>query len=162
MLPEKRGRIRQSQHLSPSHLPRLDAISVLQRLSEQKQPSLVIGILADYLSGCPHNRTCCKSCSLIVVGPREISQLATTLAPHPTPGRQEKFQERELMNTQDALFNGDQHMSDNGQEQSLRDEESGTRIDALGTGESTSPAQIPHHSSCCCISCWPKNMTAYL
>jgi hypothetical protein len=66
------------------------------------------------------------------------------------------------MNTQDAIFNGDQNMSDNGQEQTLLDEVSGMRIDALGTGESTSPAQIPHHSSCCCMSCWPKNMNAYL
>ena len=66
------------------------------------------------------------------------------------------------MDTQDAIFNGDQNMSDNGQEQTLQDEVSGTRIDALGTGWSTSPAQIPHHSSCCCMSCWPKNMNAYL
>jgi hypothetical protein len=66
------------------------------------------------------------------------------------------------MNTQDAIFNGDQNMSDNGQEQTLQDEVSGTRIDALETGESTSPAQSPHHGSCCCMSCWPKNMNAYL
>jgi len=66
------------------------------------------------------------------------------------------------MNTQDAIFNGDQNMSDNGQEQTLQDEESGTRIDALGTGESRSPVDVSHHRTCCCGSCWTKNMNAYL
>ena len=66
------------------------------------------------------------------------------------------------MNTQDAIFNGDQNMSDNGQEQTLQEEETGKRIDEIGAGESTGTAQIAHHSSCCCMSCWPKNMNAYL
>lgn len=116
---------------------------------------------SDYLSRCTQNRTCCKSCSLSVVCPG-----GNLPARHGTSRssqrRQEKFQGREIMNTQDAIFNGDQNMSDNGQEQTLQDEVSGTRINALGTGESTSPAQIPHHGSCCCMSCWPKNMNAYL
>jgi hypothetical protein len=44
----------------------------------------------------------------------------------------------------------------------LQDEESGTRIDALGTGESRSPVDVSHHRTCCCGSCWTKNMNAYL
>jgi hypothetical protein len=66
------------------------------------------------------------------------------------------------MNTQDAVFNGDQHMSDNGQERTLQEKEPGKRIDEIGTGESRSPVHIPHHSTCCCMSCWPKNMNLYL
>ena len=42
---------------------------------------------SDYLSRCKQNRTCCKSCSLSVVGPGEISQLAAALAAHHNQGR---------------------------------------------------------------------------
>ena len=42
---------------------------------------------SDYLSQCTQNRTCCKSCSFSVVGPGEISQLATELAAHHNQGR---------------------------------------------------------------------------
>jgi len=67
------------------------------------------------------------------------------------------------MSTQDAYLNGNEHVSDNGQEreQTLQEEETGKRIDEIETGKPTSPAHIPHHRSCCCMSCWPKNMNAY-
>jgi hypothetical protein len=66
------------------------------------------------------------------------------------------------MSKQDAILNGNQLVSDNGQEQTLQEEETGKRIDEIGAGESASPAQIPHHKTCCCMSCWPKNMNWYL
>jgi len=66
------------------------------------------------------------------------------------------------MNTQDAIFNGDQNMSDNGQELALQEEQTGRHIDEIGTGESTNPVHIPHHRTCCCESCWPKNINLYL
>jgi len=66
------------------------------------------------------------------------------------------------MSTQDAILNVNLHVIDNGQGQTLQKEETGKRINEIGTVESTSPAQVPHHSSCCCMSCWPKNMNAYL
>jgi hypothetical protein len=68
------------------------------------------------------------------------------------------------MNTQNALFNTDQGVSDNGQEQerTFQEEDTGKRFDAIGTGESKSTVHIPHHKTCCCQSCWPKNMNSYL
>jgi hypothetical protein len=68
------------------------------------------------------------------------------------------------MSTQNAKLIGDQHVSDNGQgrEQTLQEEETGKPLDEIGTGESRSPAQIPHHGSCCCMSCWPNNINSYL
>jgi len=68
------------------------------------------------------------------------------------------------MSTQDAIFTGDQRVSDNGQEreQTLQEEATGKRIDESGTGESTSSADVPHHRTCCCQSCWPKNINSYL
>jgi hypothetical protein len=44
----------------------------------------------------------------------------------------------------------------------LQEEETGKPLDEIGTGESRSPAQIPHHGSCCCMSCWPNNINSYL
>jgi hypothetical protein len=44
----------------------------------------------------------------------------------------------------------------------LQAEETGKRIDEIGTGKSASPVHIPHHESCCCQSCWAKNMNSYL
>ena len=72
--------------------------------------------------------------------------------------------EREIMNTQDAIFNGEQHLSDSGQEAEriLQEEETGRPIGAIGAGESTRTADIPHHRTCCCQFCWPKNINAYL
>ena len=66
------------------------------------------------------------------------------------------------MNTQNAIFNGDQRATDNGQERTLQEEKTGKRIDEIGTGESTSYLHIPHHRTCCCESCWPKNINSYL
>jgi hypothetical protein len=66
------------------------------------------------------------------------------------------------MNTQDAIFNGDQHVSESRQERTLQEEKTGRSIDEIGTEESTSPVQIPHHKTCCCQTCWPKNMNSYL
>ena len=68
------------------------------------------------------------------------------------------------MNTQDAIINGNQHLSENGQERkrTLQEPETGRRIDEMGTGESTSRVQISHHRTCCCQSCWPKNINSYL
>jgi hypothetical protein len=68
------------------------------------------------------------------------------------------------MSTQDAILSGNQYVSDGGQEQeqSLQVEASGNRMDEIGTGESTSPAQISHHRTCCCESCWPNNINSYL
>ena len=66
------------------------------------------------------------------------------------------------MNPQDAIVNGDQQGSDNGQERTLQDEESGKPLDEIGAGESTSSVDIAHHRTCCCQSCWPKNINAYL
>jgi hypothetical protein len=68
------------------------------------------------------------------------------------------------MSTQNALLAGNQYVSDNRQERerTLHVEETGKRVDEIGTGESNSPVQIPHHGSCCCMSCWPKNMNSYL
>jgi hypothetical protein len=66
------------------------------------------------------------------------------------------------MNTKDAIFNGDQHVSVKGQERTLLEEETEKRMDETGTGDSTSPAHIPHHRTCCCVSCWPKNINSYL
>jgi hypothetical protein len=68
------------------------------------------------------------------------------------------------VSTQDAILNGNQYVSDIGQEreQTLQEEATGNRIDEIGTGESTSPVHIPHHRSCCCVSCWSKNINSYL
>jgi hypothetical protein len=68
------------------------------------------------------------------------------------------------MSTQDAMLSGNQYVSDNGQEreQTLKEEATGNSINEIGTGESTSSVDIPHHSSCCCMSCWSKNFTSYL
>jgi len=101
-------------------------------LPEQKQPSLGIVTLAEYLSGC-------SSTLREAVG-------------------------REIMSTQNAIRTGNQFMSANGQEreQTLPEQATRKRIDALGSVESTSPAHIPHHGSCCCMLCWPKNIKAYL
>jgi hypothetical protein len=50
-------------------------------------------------------------------------------------------------------------MSDNGleREQTLQDEATGNHIGEIGIAEPKSPIDIPHHSSCCCMSCWQKN-----
>jgi hypothetical protein len=68
------------------------------------------------------------------------------------------------MSTQNAIFNGDQYVSDNGQEreQTLQEEAAGKHINELGTGKSNNPADRPHHRTCCCASCWPKNINSYL
>ncbi len=68
------------------------------------------------------------------------------------------------MSTQNAIVTGNQYVSANGQEreQTLREEATGKSVDEIVTGESTSPAYIAHHGSCCCMSCWPKNINAYL
>jgi hypothetical protein len=101
-------------------------------LVEQKQPSLVIGTLAEYFTGCGFT----------------LQEAAG----------------REIMSTQNAIFNGNQNVSDNGQERerTLQAEETGTRIDEIGAMESSSSVHIPHHRTCCCESCWSKNMNLYL
>jgi hypothetical protein len=68
------------------------------------------------------------------------------------------------MSTQNAILIGNQYVSDNGQErkQTLQEEATGKHIDEKGTGESNSPGQSPHHRTCCCMSCWPKNIDSYL
>jgi hypothetical protein len=67
------------------------------------------------------------------------------------------------MSTQGALPSGNQFLSDNGLErdQTLQGDATGNRSDEFGTVESTSPVQIPHHESCCCLSCWQKNMDSF-
>ena len=82
-------------------------------------------------------------------------------------GRNSTFGEAvrsEIMSTQNAILTGNQYVSDNTQERerTLQVEETGRRIDSIGTGESTSPSHVPHHGSCCCMSCWPKNINGYL
>jgi hypothetical protein len=64
------------------------------------------------------------------------------------------------MSTQNAILIGNQYVSDNGQEreQTLQEEATGKHIDEMGTVESNSP----HHRTCCCMSCWPKNINSYL
>jgi len=71
---------------------------------------------------------------------------------------------RKIMSSQGALPSGNQFVSDNGLEpdQTLQGEATGNRIDEFGTVESTSPVQISHHASCCCLSCWQKNMNSFL
>jgi hypothetical protein len=68
------------------------------------------------------------------------------------------------MSTYDAMPRRNQFSSDSGLERglSLEGEAIGNRIDDFGTVESTSSAQIPHHDSCCCLSCWQKNMHVFL
>jgi hypothetical protein len=68
------------------------------------------------------------------------------------------------MSTQDEILSGNQYVSDNRQEgeQTLKEEATGTHINENWTGESTSPVRIPHHRSCCCISCWSKKLFSYL
>jgi hypothetical protein len=63
------------------------------------------------------------------------------------------------MSTQNAILSENQYMSDNGQEreQTLQEEATGNHIGEIGTVESRSLVDIPHHGSCCCISCWQKN-----
>jgi len=68
------------------------------------------------------------------------------------------------MSTQNAMLTGTQYVSDNGQkrEQTLQEEATGKRIDAMEAVGSTSPSNVPHHGSCCCMSCWSKNINEYL
>jgi hypothetical protein len=68
------------------------------------------------------------------------------------------------MSTQDEILSGNQSVSDNRQEgeQTLKEEATGTRINENGTGESMSLVHIPHHRSCCCMSCWSKKLISYL
>jgi len=67
------------------------------------------------------------------------------------------------MNTQDATFNGEQHLSENRQgKRSLQEEGTGQDVAKIGHGVSSSPVDIPHHKTCCCQSCWSKNINSYL
>ena len=68
------------------------------------------------------------------------------------------------MSTQNAILVGSQCVSDSGQERgpSLQEQVTGKRIDEIRTQESPSPVNILHHSTCCCMSCWPKNINSYL
>jgi len=68
------------------------------------------------------------------------------------------------MGTQSAIFDGNQHANENLQERelTLQEEATGKRINELETEKSTNAAYVSHHSSCCCISCWSKNMDTYL
>ena len=69
---------------------------------------------------------------------------------------------RKIMSTQDATLSGNQQVSDNGQEQTLHEEATGNRINEIGVGEPLNPAHIPHHRSCCCLSCWQKEIRSFL
>jgi hypothetical protein len=68
------------------------------------------------------------------------------------------------MSEQNAVLIGDQHASDDGQarEQTLQEEATGKHFDETGTAGSNSPTHSPHHRTCCCMSCWPKNINSYL
>jgi hypothetical protein len=117
----------------------------------------LLSVAINLFEGACQSQRGCKSCILGIAITKEISQFAWTPTAHHN-------QERETMNPQNAMSIGNRYVSDNGQEreQTLQKEATGKRIDEIGTGKSTSPAHIPHHSSCCCISCWSKNMNAYL
>ncbi len=66
------------------------------------------------------------------------------------------------MSAENAVFIGDQFVSDDGQERTLQEEATGKHIDEIGTGKSNIPANSPHHKTCCCASCWSKNINSYL
>jgi len=63
------------------------------------------------------------------------------------------------MSTQNAKLDGNQYMSDNGQEreQALQEETTGNHPGEIGMEESRSTAEVPHDRSCCCMSCWQKS-----
>jgi hypothetical protein len=68
------------------------------------------------------------------------------------------------MSTQDSMPTGNRFLGDSGLERdpTLQGDATGNRIVEFGTVESTSLAQNSHHESCCCLSCWQKNMRLFL
>jgi hypothetical protein len=68
------------------------------------------------------------------------------------------------MSTQDAILGGNRHVRDDGQEreQTVKEEATENRINEIGTVEAMNPVPLPHHWSCCCMSCWSKNINLYL